>query len=132
MSDLVERLREYAEGVEYSSDERILKEAADRIEQLEADLSDALTDLNTARQDNASCTVHIHNQADRIAQLEAALRNVMIGGNHIALLIGPNHPPVGTDHRRVLEFYGAGYQYDAWCCWNAIMAARAAVGEERT
>ena len=35
MSDLVERLREYAEGVEYSSDERILKEAADRIEQLE-------------------------------------------------------------------------------------------------
>ena len=70
MSDLVERLREYAEGVEYSSDERILKEAADRIAQLESDLSDALTDLNTARQDNASCTVHIHIQAARIERLE--------------------------------------------------------------
>ena len=55
----------------------LLHRAADRIAQLESDLSDALTDLNTARQDNVSCTVHVHNQADRIAQLEAALREVM-------------------------------------------------------
>jgi len=40
-------------------------------ERLNSELTDALTDLNSARQDNASCTVHIHNQADRIEKLEA-------------------------------------------------------------
>ena len=54
----------------------LLHRAADRIAQLDGELSDALTDLNTARQDNVSCTVHVHNQADRIAQLEAALRSI--------------------------------------------------------
>lgn len=53
-----------------------IDEQADRIAQLDGELSDALTDLNTARQDNASCTVHVHNQADRIAQLEAALLSI--------------------------------------------------------
>jgi hypothetical protein len=46
------------------------------IERLNSELTDALTDLNSARQDNASCTVHIHNQADRIEKLEAALREI--------------------------------------------------------
>lgn len=50
---------------------------AARIEKLESDLSDALTDLNTARQDNASLTVHIHNQAARIAQLEAEIKTAI-------------------------------------------------------
>jgi hypothetical protein len=83
MSDLKERLREAYRVTSYNSINGCAEcgiaandamEAADRIERLESDLSDALTDLNTARQDNASCTVHIHNQADRITQLEAALR----------------------------------------------------------
>jgi DNA repair exonuclease SbcCD ATPase subunit len=43
------------------------------IERLNSDLSDALTDLNTARQDNASCTAHIHNQAAEIEKLREAL-----------------------------------------------------------
>ena len=31
--------------------------------------------------------------------------------------------------RAALEFYGPGHQYDAWCCWNAIMLARAALAQ---
>ena len=69
--------------------------------------------------------------ADRIEQLEAALQKVMIGGNHLATIIGATHPQAGTHPAGALEFYGPGHQYDAWCCWNAIMVARAAL-EERT
>ena len=69
--------------------------------------------------------------ADRIAQLEAVLQKVMIGGNHLATIIGATHPQAGTHPAGALEFYGPGHQYDAWCCWNAIMVARAAL-EERT
>jgi len=53
-----------------------MRKASARIEKLESDLSDAVTDLNTARQDNASCTEHIHNQADRIEKLEEAMREI--------------------------------------------------------
>ena len=56
----------------------------------------------------------------------------MIGGNHLATIIGATHPQAGTHPAGALEFYGPGHQYDAWCCWNAIMVARAALGEERT
>ena len=70
MSELVERLRRGPVGYK----ERL--EAAARIKLLESDLSDALTDLNTAQQDNASCTVHIHNQAARIEKLEATLQEI--------------------------------------------------------
>ena len=69
--------------------------------------------------------------AARIEQLEAALRAVMVGGNHLAIIIGATHPQAGTHHAGALEFYGPGHQYDAWCCWNAIMVARAAL-EDRT
>jgi hypothetical protein len=69
--------------------------------------------------------------AARIEQLEAALQKVMIGGNHLATIIGATHPQAGTHPAGALEFYGPGHQYDAWCCWNAIMVARAAL-EERT
>ena len=70
-------------------------------------------------------------QAALIEQLEAALQKVMIGGNHLATIIGATHPQAGTHPAGALEFYGPGHQYDAWCCWNAIMVARAAL-EERT
>ena len=98
MTDLVERLRIKAdmvlmcEKIKFGSDAAVMKEAADRIE-----------------------------------QLEAALQRVMIGGNHLATIIGTTHPQAGTHHAGALEFYGPGQQYDAWCCWNAIMAARAAL-----
>jgi len=60
----------------------------------------------------------------RIEKLEAALRNVIIGGNHVALLIGVGHPPHTETHEKVLTYYGAGDAYEAWCCWKTIMEAR--------
>ena len=69
----------------------------------------------------------VKEQAARIAQLEAALQKVMIGGNHLATIIGATHPQAGTHPAGALKFYGPGHQYDAWCCWNAIMVARAAL-----
>jgi len=30
-----------------------------------------------------------------------------------------------------LQFYGPGHKYDAWCCWNAIMLARAALSGDK-
>ena len=65
--------------------------------------------------------------ADEIERLRAALESVMVGGNHLATIIGATHPQVGTHYEAALQFYGPGHQYDAWCCWNAIMEARAAI-----
>ena len=69
------------EKLRLCNDIPICTEAAACIERLESDLSDALTDLNTAQQDNASCTVHIHNQAARIAQLEAQVADFIEQAN---------------------------------------------------
>lgn len=66
----------------------------------------------------------------RVKVLEEALRRAMIGGNHLALLIGADHPAYGTEHYTALEHYGAGDQYEAWCAWNAIMLADDALGGE--
>ena len=60
----------------------------------------------------------------RIHQLDRALEKCMIGGNHVALLIGADHPPMTATHDEALTHYGAGDQYEAWCCWKAIMDAR--------
>ena len=65
--------------------------------------------------------------ADRIEKLEAALRDVIIGGNHVALLIGVGHPPHTETHEKVLTYYGAGDAYEAWCCWKTIMEAHKAL-----
>ena len=62
-------------------------------------------------------------------KLRAALDTVMIGGNHLVSIIGVTHPQAGTHHDAALEFYGPGHQYDVWCCWNAIMLARAALAQ---
>ena len=80
MSDIVEKLRAVSPD-DYDECSAIMNEAADRIEQLESDLSDALTDLNTAQQDNASCSVHIHNQAARIEKLEAQVADFIEQAN---------------------------------------------------
>jgi hypothetical protein len=67
-------------------------------------------------------------------QLLAALNLVMVGGNHLAnVLIGrlgggfaAKFPP-DLDHEIALRKLGATDEYDVWCCWAAIMTARAAV-----
>lgn len=68
--------------------------------------------------------------AARIEQLEAALREVMVGGNHLAVVLGIGHLAAGSSYEAALEFYGPGPNYDVWCCWNAIMQARAALEDK--
>lgn len=58
------------------------------------------------------------------------LERVMIGGNHLALLIGVDHPPYSAPPDDALSHYGAGDKYEIWCCWRAIMQLRDA--RERT
>ena len=60
-------------------------------------------------------------------KLRAALESVMIGGNSLAQIIGADHPPHGTPYGEALTHYGGGVKYEAWCCWNSIMQARAAL-----
>jgi hypothetical protein len=70
-------------------------------------------------------------QRDRLL---AALNLTMLGGNHLAnVLIGrlgggfaAQYPP-DLDHEIALRKLGATDEYDVWCCWAAIMTARAAV-----
>lgn len=79
---------------------------------------------NPLKRDATITTLRAENE-----HLRAALESVMIGGNHLATIIGATHPQAGVHHEAALQFYGPGHQYDAWCCWNAIMQARAALEE---
>jgi hypothetical protein len=72
-----------------------------------------------------------HDAAAEIERLRTALETVMIGGNHLVSIIGVPHPAGGMAHDHVLAHYGPGHQYDAWCCWNAIMEARAALSGDK-
>jgi hypothetical protein len=63
-----------------------------------------------------------------IARLRHALEKVMVGGNHLVTIIGVDHPPHTATHDAAMNHYGVDdYAYDAWCCWRAIMEARAAL-----
>ena len=62
--------------------------------------------------------------------LREALDGVLVGGNHLALHIGANHPASKESADMALEHYGAGIRYDVWCCWEAIMQARAALTQK--
>lgn len=66
----------------------------------------------------------------RISELEDALRYVMIGGNHLGLIIGADHPSHEADHDSARKHYAGRHEmYEAWCCWRAIMQARDVLGE---
>lgn len=57
------------------------------------------------------------------------LERVLIGGNHLALLIGADHPPYSASHDEALEHYRQNHDgYEAWCCWRTIMELRDATG----
>ena len=139
MSDLNEKLAqeaaelinggEWRDGKWYSEGHRdawrrALKPAADRIEKLEGDVG-----VLIAASIRLSSRIDLDSDhyVDRIEKLEAALLNVMVGGNHVALLIGVGHPPHTATHDKALTHYGAGDAYDAWCCWKTIMEARKAL-----
>lgn len=111
---LVEELRSYAASEEINLHDsphgpaslihaRTLRQAATRITALEA----------------------------REAELVEALDSVMVGGNHLALLIGTDHPPFTTEPFAALEHYGASDTYEIWCCWRSIMLARATLAKHR-
>jgi hypothetical protein len=53
--------------------------------------------------------------------LADAIERALIGGNHLALLIGVDHPPYTAEPDEALELYGAGETYDIWCAWRALM-----------
>ena len=58
-----------------------------------------------------------------IAERDAEIARIRIGGNHLGLLIGADHPPHTASCDDALEHYGAGEKYEIWCCWKAIMEA---------
>lgn len=101
---LVERLRDLYENWGLGSKgPAILKEAADRIESLEAELEKA----------------------------REALEEIGIGGNHLAhqlvTRVGPGFSEEylpEDDPEIVLRRLGATVEYDMWCAWAAIMRAR--------
>ena len=64
--------------------------------------------------------------------MKEALEDIMVGGNHLALLIGADHPPYTSDPQEALEHYGAGDTYEVWCCWRSIMLARQALAALET
>ena len=94
-------------------------------------LREAANMLSNHRTETLDYLGQVGQLSEELERLRAALRAVMVGGNHLATIIGATHPLAGTHFEGALEFYGTGHQYDAWCCWNAIMEARAVL-EERT
>ena len=56
-----------------------------------------------------------------------AIQRVLRGGNHLALLIGADHPPYSATCDEALEHYGSCDAYEAWCCWQTIMQLRDAI-----
>ena len=121
--DLVKQLRFTADDV-CRCGTPVCLEAADRIEKLNEDVG-----VLIAASIRLSSRIDLDSDhyVDRIEKLEAALRGVLIGGNHVALLIGVGHPPHTATHEKALTHYGAGDAYDAWCCWKTIMEARKAL-----
>ena len=58
--------------------------------------------------------------------LVEACKHVLTGGNHVALLIGSNHPPYMATLHQVSSFYLPHHpdKYEAWICWRSIMQLR--------
>ena len=142
MSDIVERLLKDAEShyeVARSADMRPedtlnwehgqnCQEAAAEITRLTAEGDALASDELDEILDEKNALI------DRLTaeneKLRVALETVMIGGNHLVSIIGATHPQTGSHYEAALQFYGPGHKYDAWCCWNAIMEARAALEEK--
>lgn len=69
------------------------------------------------------------NSAAEVKRLQRAIGDVLIGGNHLALLIGADHPPYTATPDEALAFYGKIDldRFEIWCCWRSIMRARDAL-----
>lgn len=64
-----------------------------------------------------------------VPELREAMQSVMVGGNHLGLVIGDNHPAYTENHESARKHYGTGFHYEAWCAWKTIMHARAALAK---
>ena len=70
----------------------------------------------------------------REAKLREALQSAGVGGNHLAHVLIKNlgagfagRFPPDMDHEQALRELCATDNYDIWCCWSALMNARAAL-----
>jgi hypothetical protein len=91
--------------------------------------------LLLAAVDNCQASIEAADTITRLTaeneRLRAVLETVMIGGNHLVSIIGATHPQTGPHYEAALQFYGPGHKYEAWCCWNAIMEARAELSGDK-
>ena len=61
---------------------------------------------------------------DMVERQRKALDTCLTGGNHLgtwATLF--NWPHFSTPPHEALKHFGATMEYDAWCCWSALMQA---------
>ena len=66
----------------------------------------------------------------RISSLYALFEVVFVGGNHLVEVIGPDHPPAGTEYEKVMGHYKSRQKFNSWCAWNSIMIAREALEKD--
>jgi chromosome segregation ATPase len=108
------------------------KEADSRSEQLAAAREDAKEAEAYAEELEANALanrVAIMRLEAKLAKAVEALESVMVGGNHLAILLPDTFPPAETKPLDALEIMGAGDSYEVWCCWRSIMLARATLAE---
>ena len=73
-------------------------------------------------------TTRIADACNAYEPMRKALEKVMVGGNHLGLIIGVDHPPYTASHEEARTHYAdAIWTYEAWCCWKTIMEARPAL-----
>ena len=73
-------------------------------------------------------TTRIADACNAYEPMREALEKVMVGGNHLGLIIGVDHPPYTASHEEARTHYAdAIWTYEAWCCWKTIMEARPAL-----
>ena len=102
---------------------------ATEIERLREDQS-LLREIVVERQEEIT---HLRAQRD---ELLAALDLTMLGGNHLASTLirrlgggfATQYPP-DLDPEVALEMLDSMDTYSVWCCWAAIMTARAAIAD---
>jgi hypothetical protein len=100
------------------------------IENLQAIIEQQATEIAVMQTHKEILALAIVEQKAEIERLRTALRQMLIGVNHIATHRADNWPDPGTDHMAALEKIGACKSYDMWCCWNAAMMARGVLPEE--
>lgn len=91
-------------------------------------------------EDETYTTLEVHPADARLIaaapDMLSALNDVMVGGNHLAsILVGKlggdfaTKYPSDLDPQDALRLLSATIEYDVWCCWAAIMRARAAIAK---